>query len=143
VELIYRALSRVERPVYLVLVFLIGAHLDAGNLEAWRVLPLFVALRFFGKVLGGNLAAKVAKTTLSLPPRVGYALLAQGGVSLCIVTDYLLLAPGGGAELVFSVGVMAALVNEALASRAFASSLALPGGAQSGPENVAGTARHV
>lgn len=143
VELIYRALSRVERPAYLSLVFLIGAHLDASNVMAWGVLPLFVALRFFGKLLGGSLAVKAAKATLTLPPRLGYALLAQGGVSLCIVTDYLLLAPGKGAELVFSVGVMAALVNEALASRAFASSLeektpAVPGGgALAGPPDQA------
>ena len=123
VEQTYRALVRVERPVYLVLVFLIGAHLDATHPLSWAIVPVFVGFRFFGKILGGLLATRVSAGALTLPPRVGYALLAQGGVGLCALTDYLLLVPGPGSQLAFSVGVMSALVNEVIASRGFRESL--------------------
>ncbi|MHB8875423.1 MAG: sodium:proton exchanger, partial [Myxococcaceae bacterium] len=119
----YRALLRVERPAYLMLVFLIGAHVDPKNLYTWAILPLFVALRFLGKVAGGKLAEGTLRGVLAVPPRLGYALIAQGGVSLCVVTEYLILVPGPGSELVFSVAALAALANEALASRAFGMSL--------------------
>lgn len=126
VENAYRAVVRVERPVYLVLVFLIGAHLDATQPLAWAILPVFVALRFLGKMVGGALATRVAAGALLLPPRVGYALVAQGAVGLCALTDYSLLVPGQGSQLAFSVGVMAALVNEVIASRGFRESLVVP-----------------
>jgi hypothetical protein len=119
----YRSLLRVERPAYLMLVFLIGAHVDPRNALTWAILPVFVGLRFVGKVVGGRLAGRALRGVLAVPPRLGYALIAQGGVSLCVVTEYLVLVPGAGSELVFSVAALAALANEALAARAFASSL--------------------
>ncbi len=123
VELVFRTLARIERPAYLVLVFLIGALVDLRSFTTWLILPAFVALRFLGKVAGGRLAAKVAGDALALPPRLGYALLAQGGVSLCLLTDYLLLVPGEASQLVSAVGVAAAVVNEIVASRTFGYSL--------------------
>lgn len=119
VDRIYRTLSRFERPTYLALVFLIGAHLDLTRLEVWAALPAFVALRFLGKVKGGEQAGRVAQGALHLPPRPGYALLAQGGVGLCMLVEYLLLVPGAGSELVFGVGALAALANEVLASSTY------------------------
>ncbi|MBI3183167.1 MAG: sodium:proton exchanger [Myxococcales bacterium] len=131
-DLVYRALARFERPAYLVLVFLIGAHVELGRLEIWAVLPGFVALRFMGKVLGGQLALRAAGDALALPARPGYALLAQGAVSLCVLAEYQLLVPGAASELVLGVGALGALVNEAIASAAFRRSLsperAEPGG---------------
>jgi hypothetical protein len=126
VEQIYRQLARIERPAYLLLVFLIGAHVDPFNYVAWALVPAFVSLRFFGKLYGGRLAGHVSRGSLALPPRVGFALLAQGGVSLCVVTEYLLLVPRYSTELIFSVGVMAAVINEVLAARAFRHALEVP-----------------
>ncbi len=123
VAALVRALQRIERPAFLLLVFLIGAHVDPRLPLTWALLPVFVAFRFLGKVGGGRLAAAALDGVLDVPPRLGYALIAQGGVSLCVVTEYLLLAPGASAALVFPVGALAALVNEALASRVFARSL--------------------
>jgi hypothetical protein len=123
VERIYQVLSRFERPAYLILLFLIGAHVDALQPIAWAGLPLVVALRFFGKLAGGKWAASIARTVLPLPPRLGYALLAQGAVALCVLTDYLLLVQTPTAKLIFAVGAMATVANEALAARAFARSL--------------------
>src|SRR5690554_6419993 len=73
VGLAFRALAKAERPLYLGLLFLVGAHVHAADAYVWAVLPLYVALRFAGKRVGGQLAAKTAQGTLRLPPKPGYA----------------------------------------------------------------------
>lgn len=123
IDRLYRTLVRFERPIYLVLVFLIGAHVELTGLIAWALLPSFVGLRFAGKLWGGDLALRAARGVLALPPKPGYALLAQGGVSLCLLADFLSMAPGEAAQVIFPVGVLAAVVNEILAAKLFARSL--------------------
>lgn len=123
---VFRALTKVERPTYLVLLFLIGAHLDAQDWLAWALLPIFVALRFLGKIVGGRVASAVAKDTLRFPSELGLALIAQGGLSLCVAIEYLLLVDRASTQLVFDVVVMAALVNEVLAARTIGQSLSPP-----------------
>jgi hypothetical protein len=119
VEQVARALGRFERPTYLILVFLVGCHLQARDLDAWVLLPGYVALRFLGKVWGGSLARRFAASTLELPPQLGYALIAQGGLALCLVVQYLFLVPGELSQHVFDVVALGAVFNEMLASRAF------------------------
>lgn len=119
VEQVARALGRFERPTYLMMVFLAGCHVQARDVDAWVLLPGYVALRFLGKVWGGSLAQRFAANTLELPPRLGFALIAQGGLALCLVVQYLLLVPGPLSQHVFDVVALGAVVNEVLASRAF------------------------
>ncbi len=119
VALASRALGRTERPVYLALLFLVGAHLTLGDWFAWIILPVFVALRFLGKLVGGRLAIRAAAGSLPLPPEPGYALIAQGGVSMCLLIEYVVLVGGPTSQLIFNVGILAAVVNEVLGSRAF------------------------
>jgi hypothetical protein len=119
VEQAARMLGRFERPSYLLLIFLVGAHVQARDLMAWALLPAYLGLRFLGKVLGGALAQRIAGSTLALPPRLGYALIAQGGLALCLVVEYLVLVPGPLSQRVFDVVVAGAVINELLGSRAF------------------------
>ncbi|RJS25258.1 sodium:proton exchanger [Corallococcus sp. H22C18031201] len=119
VERVSRALGRVERPSYLVLVFLIGCQLHARDWQAWALLPAFVVLRFMGKMLGGKLAQRLTVGLLDLPPRLGHALISQGGLALCLVADFLLLVPGTLSQRIFDVVAVGAVVNEMLAHRAF------------------------
>ncbi|MGA9525128.1 MAG: cation:proton antiporter [Myxococcaceae bacterium] len=123
IETARRALARPERPVYLVLLFLVGAHVQLTNWVGWLLVPTYIALRFAGKIYGGRLATKAAGSTLHLPPELGFALLGQGSVSLCLLIEYLILVPGTSSQLVFDVGVAAAVVNEVLATRTFRLSL--------------------
>ncbi|MFP2903017.1 sodium:proton exchanger, partial [Corallococcus sp. 4LFB] len=118
-ERVSRALSRVERPTYLVLVFLVGSHIHARDLSAWALLPAFVGLRFVGKVLGGTFAQRLTRGVLDLPPRFGYALISQGGLALCLVAEYVLLVPGSLSQRVLDVVAVGAVVNEMLAHGAF------------------------
>ncbi|NMO21129.1 sodium:proton exchanger [Pyxidicoccus fallax] len=119
VERVARALGRVERPVFLVLVFLVGCGIHARDWAAWALVPGFVGLRFLGKVLGGKLAQRVLGGALELPPRLGYALIAQGGLALCLVAEYGMLVPGGLSQRVLDVVVVGAVLNELLAGPAF------------------------
>jgi Kef-type K+ transport system membrane component KefB len=116
-------LLRFERPIFLGLLFLIGANAKVTNPWAWAMLPFFVLLRAMGKGRGARWATRVGKDTLSLPPRPGYALLAQGGLSLCLAIEYLTLVPGERSETVVTVVALAAVVNEALAARFFEKAL--------------------
>ena len=118
-------LERFERPAYLTLIFLVGAHVQARDVMAWALMPGYLGLRFVGKVLGGALAQRIAGSTLALPPRLGYALIAQGGLALCLVVEYLVLVPGPLSQRVFDVVVVGALFNEVLGGRAFRHALAL------------------
>jgi hypothetical protein len=126
VERVARVIGRFERPVYLLLIFLVGAHVQARDLLAWALLPAYLGLRFLGKVLGGSLAQRIAGSTLLLPPRLGYALIAQGGLALCLVMEYLALVPGPLSQRIFDVVVAGAIINELLGSRAFRHVLAVP-----------------
>lgn len=119
VEQVARALGRVERPMYLVLMFLVGCQIDAWDMVVSVLLPAYVALRFLGKVLGGKLAQRLAGNMLELPPRLGFALIAQGGTALCLVVEYLQLVPGVLSQRIFNVVAVGAVVNELLAGPAF------------------------
>jgi hypothetical protein len=126
VERVARALGRVERPVFLVLVFLVGCGVHARDWAAWALVPGFVGLRFLGKVLGGRFAQRLTEGVLELPPRLGYALIAQGGLALCLVAEYTQLVPGGLSQRVFDVVVVGAVINELLAGQAFNHVLGAP-----------------
>ncbi|HYX92238.1 MAG TPA: sodium:proton exchanger [Myxococcaceae bacterium] len=119
VGLVFRALARTERPVYLTLLFLVGAHVELPDWHAWAILPVFVGLRFLGKLIGGRVAVRAAAGALHLPSGLGYALIGQGGVSLCVLVEYLRLVGGSTSQLIFDVGVLAAIANEALGIRSF------------------------
>ncbi|HSP80391.1 MAG TPA: sodium:proton exchanger, partial [Myxococcaceae bacterium] len=126
VQQVARVLGRFERPAYLVLLFLVGAHIHARDVLAWALLPAYLGLRFLGKVVGGTLAQRIAGGTLELPPRLGYGLIAQGGLALCLVAEYLMLVPGTQSQRIFDVVVGGSFINELLASRAFRHMLAKP-----------------
>jgi hypothetical protein len=123
---IHRALGRTERPVYLLLLFLAGAHAVLVDARAWLLLPAFIALRFLGKIYGGRLARRTSTPELTLPPELGYALIGQGGLSVCLLIEYLVLVGTPIAHLVFDIGVLAAVVNEVIGARTFRLSLGQP-----------------
>ncbi len=135
IETAWRALARTERPVYLVLLFLVGAHVQLTHWVGWLLLPTYIALRFAGKIYGGRLATKIAHGTLHLPRELGFALLGQGTVSVCLLIEYLILVPGASSQLVFDVGVAATVVNEVLATRTFRLSL---GAGEKAPPDLPG-----
>lgn len=119
VQRVSQAIVRLERPVYLSLLFLIGAHMRLSLSITWVVLVLFVSLRFLGKIVGGRAATRTTQGVLPEVPELGYALIAQGGIAVCIAMEYFVLVPRGSSQLVLDVAVLGAALNEVLAARAF------------------------
>jgi len=129
-EDLFRWLLRFERPIFQGLMFMVGVQVDVRNPWVWVLLTAFVAVRLFGKHQGGRVAKVLTRGVLVLPPRLGYALVAQGGLSLCIAAEYLLLVDHPMTQIVFDVVALAAVVNEALAARLFNRAVNLPASTQ-------------
>ncbi len=115
---VYRALERWEKPVYVVFLVVAGASLTFPT--PW-ILPLAVAfavLRAAGKVGAGYAAGRAVRLHFQPPKGMGLALLAQGGMAVAMVGDFVLTRPnlevGGmnGTELLFGAVVIAIVLSE-------------------------------
>lgn len=111
-------LLRLERPIYLVFLFVAGALWRFDAWEGWLLLPAFVLARLLGRVL----AARVARTRglLSETPgeeaAVSRAFVAApiGALSIAIVVNVQTLYPGRAVPLMVTAVVGGALVSEIL-----------------------------
>jgi len=113
------ALTRVERPLYFVLLIFAGAAWDPGT-TAWWMIPafVFVVVRTFAKLTSARLAAFFNGLLPSLGARWGRALLGQGGLAIAIALDYHLfhgdlLLP----DVVFSAAVASVLLTDLSSAR--------------------------
>ncbi|MCZ7682816.1 MAG: cation:proton antiporter [Sandaracinaceae bacterium] len=111
-------LLRLERPIYLVFLFVAGALWRFDAWEGWLLLPAFVLARLLGRML----AARVAQTRglLSETPgeeaAVSRAFVAApiGALSIAIVVNVQTLYPGRAVPLMVTAVVGGALVSEVL-----------------------------
>jgi hypothetical protein len=117
---VFRLLLRVERPAYLLLLFVIGAYVNPRDVLAGGVAVAFVVLRGAGKIAGGRAAARVGGRALSLPAEPGFALLSQGAVALCLAIELCLMTGGTRGQLLLDATAAAAVLNEILGSALFA-----------------------
>lgn len=111
------ALTRVERPLYFVLLIFAGATW-APSLRAW-VAPvlLFVLARTAAKIGGARLSARIEGMLPALGPNWGRALLGQGGVAVALGIDYLQQEHFAFAHVVFTAVVAAVLLNDMSSAR--------------------------
>ena len=109
---IRQALTRVERPLYFVLLVFAGAAWDPGTI-AWWIVPalVFVIVRAVAKLGAARLAARFNGLTESLGQRWGRALLGQGGLAIAIALNYQLFH---GTMLLADVVFTAAIVSVVL-----------------------------
>ncbi|MEA2062438.1 MAG: cation:proton antiporter [Gemmatimonadota bacterium] len=126
-ERVFRVLATRERPILIVFSVLVGASWDPGSGAVpalMMLLVLYLAARIAGKlggmavirpVLGGRVESG---STLA-----GLALLGQGGMSIALVANYLLLGQGPVCSTAVTVALLAVVLFEALG--AYAASVAL------------------
>ena len=105
------ALRRLERPAFLLALFVIGALWDVADWRGWLLVPVFTASRLIGKRLGANLAAR-GEPPLSLEEREALAVSPMGPLAIAIVANAQLLYPGGSISLIASAVVGGAIVTE-------------------------------
>lgn len=105
-------LFRVERPIYLVSLFIIGALWQVEDWRGWVLMPVFMALRLLGKWLGTTLALAHDDLGLDGAERRAIAMPPLGPLAIAIVTNALLLYPGGSISLIVSAVIGGGVLTE-------------------------------
>jgi hypothetical protein len=111
------ALTRVERPLYFVLLIFAGATWQP-SLRAW-VAPvvLFIFARAAAKIGAARLSARMEGSLPLLGRDWGRALLGQGGVAVALGIDYLQQEHFAFAHVVFTAVVASVLLTDMSSAR--------------------------
>lgn len=128
-ERVTETLTRLERPIYLLFLLVVGAHWRLQDWRGWALLAVFVPARFMGNYLGTRLAKVAAHIPLSEAAQNALVVSPLGSLSIAIVINAQLLYPEGGTiqALVTAIvgGAIATEIVVQLATRA-ATDAAIP-----------------
>jgi len=116
------ALSRLERPIYLLSLIVIGALWQIDDWRGWALVPVFTGARFFGKWAGIELGARLSGQALTPEQKQVLTIAPIGPLAVAIVVNAQLLYPGGSiSPIVASVivgGVLTEVVVQYVSRRA-------------------------
>jgi hypothetical protein len=131
-----RLLLATERPVYLALLIFAGAAWSPGSRELLFIAPLFVLIRLGARFTGGWFAGRHVAPPELRNPRLGRALLAQGGIGVALAVNYTQVRPDLNPDLVLTATLVSVLLFEIVASREAGELVAAaqPGGEGGGEE---------
>ncbi|MEW6234688.1 MAG: hypothetical protein AB1656_04815 [Candidatus Omnitrophota bacterium] len=106
-------LTAMEKPFFVIFMILTGALLPAITPMALAFVSLYLFARVLGLYAGMRWAnALFLKSKIPILPRLGLAMLPQGGVAIALAIDYKLIYPGRWADLALSVAILSVLVNQ-------------------------------
>lgn len=111
-ERLREMLFRLERPIYLLSLVIIGALWQVGDWRGWVLMPVFMSLRLVGKWLGTRLALANGELELGAEERRAIAMPPLGPLAVAIVTNALLLYPGGSISLIVSAVIGGGVLTE-------------------------------
>lgn len=77
-----------ERPLYLILLLVVGADWDFTVWQGWLLAPVFVLARVGGKIVGAHLAKLAGPKGLPDAGTLGLALSPQSSVAIATVVSY-------------------------------------------------------
>ncbi len=109
-----RALSEVlhaEKTIYIILLILLGA---AWNLKMDFILVIagiYIIIRAFGKFFGTFMGIRLFKPGYHVPPTVGLGLISDGGFTVAIIMNFMLIYPSFANPLL-TIVVLSLIVNE-------------------------------
>jgi len=109
-------LTRVERPLYFVLLIFAGAAWQPDGGGWVLVAAMFLLVRGFAKVGGAALAARLHGHLPSLGSRWGWGLMGHGGLAVAIALNYRLYDSSEMAGLVFTATLVSVLVTDVLSA---------------------------
>lgn len=112
-----RLLLATERPVYLALLIFAGAAWSPTSPELLFIAPLFVVIRLMARFSGGYVAGGLVAPEELRKPRLGRALLAQGGVAVALAVNYTQIRPDLNPDLILTATLVSVLLFEIVASR--------------------------
>lgn len=113
-------LKRLERPIYLLALFVIGAVWDVADVRGWALMPIFASARLAGKWLAAAIATRYGGLPLTAEESQALAVSPLGALAIAIVVNAQLLYPGGTISLVVSAVIGGGVLTEVfvqLASR--------------------------
>lgn len=122
-QALVETITRVERPMYFVLLLFGGATWEASH-HAWAVpVVLYLAARLAGKIGGSRLAARANGAVGDLGPHWGRALLGQGRVAVALGLSAVHQESTPFPNIIFTAAVASVLLTEFLSARAVRSVL--------------------
>ncbi|MCK5222629.1 MAG: hypothetical protein KAR14_13670, partial [Candidatus Aminicenantes bacterium] len=86
-------LSDGEKPIYIIMLIILGAGWDLGQKMSIAAVLIFIIFRTAGKVTGNFAAVKSFRSAFRIPPGVGFSLLSQGGISFGIIINFNIIYP--------------------------------------------------
>ncbi len=111
-ERIFQVILNVEKPVYLLMLVLLGARwrLDSPWLLVWAA--GFCFCRLMGKWLGGATARGLIPSLRRYPRHLGLGLLDSGGLPLAILFDFQREFSSSIADQAIGIALLAVIMNE-------------------------------
>jgi len=110
-ERIYQILISVEKPVYMLLLVILGANLliDSG----WVIFSgiIYFLYRALGKLFSGFIIIRFNTKLKKYPPYLGFGLLDQGGLALAILLDFYRGFPTDISAQIVSLALIAIILN--------------------------------
>lgn len=105
-------LQRLERPIYLVSLIVIGALWNIFDWRGWVLVPVFVTARLAGKWMATRIWNAASDFDLSVAERNALVFAPIGSLAIAIVVNAQLLYPGGSISLIVSAVIGGAIVTE-------------------------------
>jgi Kef-type K+ transport system membrane component KefB len=105
-------LLRIERPIYLLSLVIVGALWQVSDWRGWVLMPVFMVMRLAGKWLGTNLALLESDLALEGDERRALAMPPLGPLAIAIVINAQLLYPGGSISLIVSAVIGGGVLTE-------------------------------
>jgi hypothetical protein len=112
-----RLLLATERPVYLALLIFAGAAWSPSSPELLFLAPLFVMVRLAARFAGGWVAGRVVAPPELRSPKLGRALLAQGGIAVALAVNYTQVRPDLNPDLILTATLVSVFLFDIVANR--------------------------
>jgi hypothetical protein len=116
-DALVQLLTRVERPLYLVLLIFAGAAWEPGNSDWLLPVVVFLVVRTLAKVGGARLAARVNGVQEALGPNWGLGLIGHGGLAVAIALNYRLFDTSMLPNVVFTAALASVLLTDFFSAR--------------------------
>ncbi|HKU37673.1 MAG TPA: hypothetical protein VJR89_05985 [Polyangiales bacterium] len=111
-ERLSEALRRLERPIYLLSLVVIGALWQVDDWRGWALVPVFTGMRLLGKHLGISLGPRFGGEALTHDQRRALALAPMGSLAIAIVVNAQLLYPGGSISRIVAAVIAGGMLTE-------------------------------
>lgn len=113
-ERVTLTLGRLERPIYLLFLVIVGAIWQVDDWRGWALMAVFLIARLGGNWVGINLGWRHGELALNARERAVLAMAPMGQLSIAIVVSALLLYPGGSMPMLVTAVIGAAVITEIL-----------------------------